>query len=420
MSTVCLCMIVKDESHIIRKTLQNLVDTFTFDYWVICDTGSSDTTKQIIRDFFSEKAITGELYEDPWKDFGTNRSKALELAYNKSDYVIMFDADDAIEGTISFPNPMTADLYGLLFSSEGTSSSFPRYVLFNNRKRWRYVGVLHEYSECMEPSSTLELILGNYKCYGRTLGNRSKDPHKYQKDAEVLKAAYEEATLKNDPIRTRYAFYCANSYKDCRMYTEAIEWYKRVLTLDNWAQEKYVACLRIYEMYDALKTPESGIYALTESLKYDKERFECMHLLVSTYLVNGMTEIAFKYYECVRDYYETKYPDTSFSQKLFVSHDIPNFLFPYNMIVLSDKVNQHTTGVKMYSIIFRNRHVPTNHWYLGHLFNNLAYFIKHIPIDSTVLFAQELSTYVNLCKEAKYVPTPEQETVFKEVYSKGG
>jgi hypothetical protein len=172
-------------------------------------------------------------------------------------------------------------------------------------------------------------------------------------------------------------------------------------------------------MYDALKSPESGIYALTESLKYDKERFECVHLLIATYLVNGMTEIAFKYYECVRDYYETKYPDTSFFQKLFVSHDIPNFLFPYNMIVLSDRVKQHTTGVKMYSIIFRNQHVPKNHWYLGHLYNNLAYFIQYIPVDSAKLFAQELHTYVNLCKEAKYVPTPQQEAIFKEVYNKG-
>ena len=46
--TLCLNMIVKDESHIIKKTLINLCDKFKFDYWVISDTESSDNTVEII------------------------------------------------------------------------------------------------------------------------------------------------------------------------------------------------------------------------------------------------------------------------------------------------------------------------------------------------------------------------------------
>jgi len=408
-------MIVKDESHILGKTLENLTNVFTFDYWVICDTGSSDNTRDIIHEHFSKKNIKGELHDDPWKDFGTNRSRALELAYKKTDYVLMFDADDAITGSIVLPKTMTADLYGFLFSNEVCSSSFHRYVLFNNQKRWKYVGVLHEYAECMEPTTGRALIMGDYKCYGRTMGNRSKDPQKYQKDAEVLKAAYEEATLKNDPIRNRYAFYCANSYKDSCMYKEALEWYKKVLTLDNWTQEKYVSCLRIYEMYGALQTPEHGMYALTESLRYDKERLECIHTLVAYYLGKGMCDIAYKYYECIQDAYETKFPQPSFAEKLFVNHEIPKFLFPYNMIVLADRVKQHKTAVAMYRIIFQNKHVPKNHWYLGHFFNNLTYSVAHIPSESLQEFAQELQAYVQLCKEATYVLTAEQETTVKEI-----
>lgn len=36
--TLCLNMIVKDESHIIEKTLNNLEKYFKFSYWVISDT----------------------------------------------------------------------------------------------------------------------------------------------------------------------------------------------------------------------------------------------------------------------------------------------------------------------------------------------------------------------------------------------
>jgi hypothetical protein len=43
--TICLNMIVKDESHIIVKTLEMLCSKIKFSYWVICDTGSTDNTK---------------------------------------------------------------------------------------------------------------------------------------------------------------------------------------------------------------------------------------------------------------------------------------------------------------------------------------------------------------------------------------
>jgi glycosyltransferase involved in cell wall biosynthesis len=96
--TLCLNMIVKDESDIIRETLENLVQHLDLDYWVISDTGSTDNTQQIILDFFKEKNIPGELFQDTWKDFGHNRTLALEHAYKKSDYLFIFDADDKIIG----------------------------------------------------------------------------------------------------------------------------------------------------------------------------------------------------------------------------------------------------------------------------------------------------------------------------------
>ena len=87
--TLCLNMIVKDEEHVITKTFDNLFSFLHFDYWVISDTGSSDNTKQIIIDYFKMKNIPGELVEHEWSDFGTNRSLALQAAYNKSDYLLI-------------------------------------------------------------------------------------------------------------------------------------------------------------------------------------------------------------------------------------------------------------------------------------------------------------------------------------------
>ena len=79
--TICLNMIVKDEAHIIENTLIKLLDKVKIDYWVISDTGSTDNTKEIIVDFFKQRGIPGELYDDAWQNFGHNRTMALVHAY---------------------------------------------------------------------------------------------------------------------------------------------------------------------------------------------------------------------------------------------------------------------------------------------------------------------------------------------------
>ena len=74
--TICLNMIVKNESNVILNTLNNLTSKIKFDYWVISDTGSDDNTKEIIMNFFKEKNIKGELIDTKWKDFGYNLGEA--------------------------------------------------------------------------------------------------------------------------------------------------------------------------------------------------------------------------------------------------------------------------------------------------------------------------------------------------------
>ena len=128
---ICLNMIVKNESHIIEKTLMNLYDKIKLSYYVICDTGSNDNTKEIIKKFFDKKNISGELYDHEWKDFGYNRTKALECAFNKSDYLFIFDADDSIVGDFKIPSILNFDIYRLKF---GINFTYYRPLFINNKK----------------------------------------------------------------------------------------------------------------------------------------------------------------------------------------------------------------------------------------------------------------------------------------------
>ena len=85
--TVGLCMIAKDEENTIEKTLasvKNIVDEI-----VVVDTGSSDRTMEIVREY------GGRVIESQWNDdFSAARNSALEEA--QSDYVFTLDADEFI------------------------------------------------------------------------------------------------------------------------------------------------------------------------------------------------------------------------------------------------------------------------------------------------------------------------------------
>jgi glycosyltransferase involved in cell wall biosynthesis len=177
-STICLTMIVKNESHIIAETLEHLLKYLTFDYWVISDTGSTDNTKEIIKDFFKKKGIPGKLTEEVWKGFGHNRTKAFEAAFGMADYAFVWDADDEIYGDFKMPALLTADHYKFTFGgSDGVRYS--RCQMFNNKKRWCYKGVLHEYACCLEDASPPVDILGDYYFISGRRGARSMDPNKY-------------------------------------------------------------------------------------------------------------------------------------------------------------------------------------------------------------------------------------------------
>src|ERR1700757_899707 len=105
---ICLNMIVRNEAHIIRETLESVTPYISS--WVIVDTGSDDGTQDLIRDHMARLGIPGELYERPWRDFGHNRTEALNLAQGHGDYIWVMDADDIVVGTPDF-NQLSVDSY---------------------------------------------------------------------------------------------------------------------------------------------------------------------------------------------------------------------------------------------------------------------------------------------------------------------
>lgn len=373
--TICLNMIVKNEARVIEHTLANLIKHFQFSYWVISDTGSSDNTMQLIETFFEKHNIPGELHQDKWVDFGHNRTRALEHAYNKTDYLLVFDADDSITGVLNFPSPLKDDAYLLTFGSVN-GFTYNRPLLMNNRMKWKYVGVLHEYldSDCTNYSTCS--IQGSYEIISGRTGSRNNDSQKYLKDAKILEVAYDREVQNNNvTLADRYAFYCANSYFDYGDYTNAIKWYKITTERNGWEQERYTACLKLYKCYKRLHQLEHGLFYLVKSAQFCVTRVDCIYKLVEYYSKEKQYNIAYAYYTLVKSYYESKYLEDVNPVQLFVDNRVSNFFMPYFVIIASENMKQPETIIKMYQIIFikRTEHIPP--MYISCVLHNFQFTI---------------------------------------------
>ena len=244
--TMCFATMCKNEEHCIQNTLESVYKHI--DYWIVCDTGSTDKTCEIIRKFFEEKGIPGELHIDEWVGFDHNKTLMMKRAKDKADYVLHLDADDLLINDLEFTKE---DIGGDAYFMNVTRGDlkWKAFIIFNNRLTWKFCGVAHTIIKCIEKEHYTIKDITHKEAYisGEGIGSRAFDPNKFLYDAEKLKKQFFD-TLSYDPdgLNTRSVFYTAQSYQDSGMHEEAIKWYRLYTKLnDSWIEEKFEAHMRI-------------------------------------------------------------------------------------------------------------------------------------------------------------------------------
>ena len=257
--TVNLCMIVKNEAHVIERCLSSVLPVI--DYWVIVDTGSTDGTQQKIKDFFDRNGIPGELHESEWKDFGTNRSEALEYAQKTDhDYSLMIDADEILVfepgfDPIKFKESLTADLYNI-FAQFG-QTRYHRPQMTSNKKKFYYRGVLHEYVDCHDTIGTRDFARGFMNTPIQD-GARSNNPKKYEDDAVKFEEALASGKVEEKDFN-RYHFYLAQSYRDSQQWDKALQAYLKRADLAGWNEEVFYSLYQAGRIMEILEKPVDNI-----------------------------------------------------------------------------------------------------------------------------------------------------------------
>ncbi|HZZ95017.1 MAG TPA: glycosyltransferase family 2 protein [Usitatibacter sp.] len=247
--SVCLNMIVRDESAVIERCLTSVRPHI--DQWVIVDTGSVDDTRERIRR--AMQGVPGELFERPWRDFGHNRTEALALARARADYLLFIDADETLACE---PRAAWPQLVQPAYSIEARYGElrYDRVSLVSTRLPWRWEGVLHEYLEAGRPVAQPR-VPGFWIEVGNE-GARSRDPRKFEKDAAVL-----EAAVACEPSNARYVFYLAQSWRDAGQPAKARERYAKRAAMGGWDEEVWYSLYQLALLSEQLQDAHERVLA---------------------------------------------------------------------------------------------------------------------------------------------------------------
>lgn len=243
---IVLVLMIRNESKIIErclKAVEGVVDAFC-----VHDTGSSDTTCDLVKEFLVGR--TGCLTTSEWKNFGQNRTLSFQHARDyvrdtlhwdlTTTYGLLIDADMVVHAGTLRKQPLTEKGYTVI--QRNGSLEYPNCRLVRMDHEWVCRGVTHEYWD--GPTQPLP----KYVCWIDDLNDGGCKSDKFERDAQLL-----EEGLEKEPGNVRYLFYLAQTYHCLGRDRDAISMYKRRFRAGGWDEERWYSLYMIGTSYLNLK-----------------------------------------------------------------------------------------------------------------------------------------------------------------------
>jgi tetratricopeptide (TPR) repeat protein len=320
--TLCLNMIVKNESKIITRLLDSV--SGIIDSYCICDTGSTDNTVELITKYFEEKNITGKIVFEQFKNFAHNRNVSLKHCQGLSDYVIFLDADMVLKVN-KFEKSMlfVADSFSIL---QGTDEFlYHNMRIVKNNGMYSYYGVTHEYINT--PSNNHNINIEKDVLFIHDIGDGGAKSDKYERDIALLTKGIED-----EPDSQRYHFYLANTYFDSHKHEEAIEYYRKRVELGGWQQEVWYSLFRIGHTYKRMGKMQDAIFTWLEAYNYFPDRIENLYEIINYYRDVGKCKLALVFYNLAKSILNK---NLNWCEYLFLQNDIYTYKLEYEYSIFS-------------------------------------------------------------------------------------
>jgi glycosyltransferase involved in cell wall biosynthesis len=274
----------KNESKRIHVTLNSIIGIV--DSLVIYDTGSTDNTIEIIKQFSETNNIPLHLLQGTFIDFSTSRNTLLNYAdtIDGIDYLLLLDANDELKGGKYLrelcEKYLHTDHTGFLLCQEWWSGHLDKYYnmrLIKPRSNWKYCHPVHEWLHNTTPSLSVrfpdEIVV-----YQDRTQDDDKSFHRFKLDKEILLKEH-----KLNPSEPRITFYLAQTFLCLSEIEDAFYYYKLRTHLQGFEEERFISYLKCGELSEKLNHPWSESMAWYIKAFEHSERVEPLLKLVEHY-----------------------------------------------------------------------------------------------------------------------------------------
>jgi tetratricopeptide (TPR) repeat protein len=399
-----LNMIVKNESRVILRLLESVYKLI--DGYCICDTGSTDNTIELIEEFFKKHNIPGQIVREPFRDFGYNRTFALNACLTipgltSNDYLLLLDADMVLTGNLlsnpeEFKKNLTNDVYLLLQGSDQLHYKNARII---KNKGYTYWGVTHEYLNTNN-NATYTLI-EKHQLFIQDIGDGGAKTDKSERDIRLLLKG-----LEDNPNSDRYVFYLANTYRDTGKYEEALGYYKKRIELGGWIEEVWQSYYSGGRCYYNMKDIPNAINMWLEGYEAYPNRIENLYQIITHYRNIGKSKLAYQYYRMAK--HSTKIYGGAKDDFLFLEKNIYDYKLDYEFTIIGyyenpDKLDLKRISMNVISCPIIEDIVAKN------ILSNYKFYVDKISSKTTSILNEKLMELLysrELSIEEFYPSTP--------------
>ena len=255
---LALAMMIKNEEKRIEVTFDSVKDVSNV--FVIFDTGSTDRTIEICKEYCAKNNITLFLKEGPFVNFCVSRNVLLDFAdevLKSPHYLLLLDCNDELRSI--------QDLKTFITTYNGTATGFhckqqwwtghSLDTYFNIRmvlshEKWRYKAVVHEYICQPKQKADAVIRLDQIVLYQDRTKDDDKSMRRFNRDKDLLYTEYVK-----DPSDPRTIFYLAQTCSCLGQHTEAYLYYSERIKQDGFIEEQYHSYYRLGEISQILGHP---------------------------------------------------------------------------------------------------------------------------------------------------------------------